>query len=390
MLAILQENGPFSWQPGTLAPTLNPFSWHLLTNVVWIDQPVGVGFSRGTPSITDEDGLTEQFIGFWRNFVDTFGMHGWKVYIAGESYAGDYSPYISSQFIDAKDEEYFNMQGLMIYDGVMFETTLHTSIPILPFVTRYQNLLPFNDAQLSEYRGIHEACGFTDYFDKYLVFPPVEIQPDLTPVANNTECFDLWETVKSTAEVMNPCFNIYNIIDHCPYLYNEAANLINLTDSKNTYFNRPEVQKAIHAQDGASWAPCVFTSFPNNTDLSLPSGLKQLPHVIDTTQNVILAQGGVDGMIMLNGVVLGIQNMTWGGKLGFQYQPQDPFYVPNYGFNRTDTGFTGYGSNLPASFGVLGTTHHERGLTLVATKLAGHQGIFYIIKLIYKISPCIQ
>lgn len=26
-------------------------------------------------------------MGFFKNFVDTFGMHGYKVYITGESYA---------------------------------------------------------------------------------------------------------------------------------------------------------------------------------------------------------------------------------------------------------------------------------------------------------------
>ncbi|KAL6900418.1 Alpha/Beta hydrolase protein [Trichoderma evansii] len=379
LMAILQENGPFSWQPGTLKPTPNPFSWHLLTNVVWIDQPVGTGFAKGKPSITNEDELAEQFKGFWRNFVDTFGMHGWKVYIAGESYAGMYGPYISSHFIDAKDTENFDVQGLLIYDGYIFDQTLHSSIPILPFINRYQDILPFNDVQLSSYRSIHEDCGFTDYFDKYLTFPPLGIQPDLTPITNgkNKTCSSLWDTVIGAASLENPCFNLYGITDHCPFLYDEGANIANTFDGNNTYFNRPEVKKAIHVPDGANWAPCAPGVFLNSNDTSPPSGLRQLPRVIDATQNVILAQGGVDAMIMVNGVMLGIQNMTWGGEMGFQYQPQDPFYVPDYGLTNNGTVFSGYGSNLPASYGVMGTVHHERGLTLVATKLAGHQGPAY-------------
>lgn len=38
---LLQENGPFLWQPGTYSPQPNPFSWTNLTNMVWIDQPIG-------------------------------------------------------------------------------------------------------------------------------------------------------------------------------------------------------------------------------------------------------------------------------------------------------------------------------------------------------------
>ncbi|KAL1836850.1 hypothetical protein VTK73DRAFT_4900 [Phialemonium thermophilum] len=84
---LLQENGPISWQAGTYAPVRNPWSWHHLTNVVYIEQPVGTGFSTGTVTARNEDDVADQFMGFWRHFVDTFGLHGYKVFITGESYA---------------------------------------------------------------------------------------------------------------------------------------------------------------------------------------------------------------------------------------------------------------------------------------------------------------
>lgn len=65
----------------------NPWSWHKLTNVIWVEQPVGTGFTTGTPTAKDEEDVAAQFKGFWKNFVKTFGMEGYKVYIAGESYA---------------------------------------------------------------------------------------------------------------------------------------------------------------------------------------------------------------------------------------------------------------------------------------------------------------
>lgn len=87
---LLQENGPFLWQYGTYKPVKNPYTWVNLTNVVWIEQPAGTGFSqkRGTPSATNELEVAAQFLGFWKNFVDTFGLHNRKIYITGESYAG--------------------------------------------------------------------------------------------------------------------------------------------------------------------------------------------------------------------------------------------------------------------------------------------------------------
>ncbi len=48
---LLQENGPFSWSWGTAKPVPNEFSWTNLSSVLWVEQPVGTGFSRGTPDI---------------------------------------------------------------------------------------------------------------------------------------------------------------------------------------------------------------------------------------------------------------------------------------------------------------------------------------------------
>jgi carboxypeptidase D len=85
---FLQENGPFLWQYGTFKPFPNPWAWNNLTNMVWVEQPVGTGFSQGTPNAKSEEDVAAQFLGFFKQFVDTFALQGKKVYIAGESYAG--------------------------------------------------------------------------------------------------------------------------------------------------------------------------------------------------------------------------------------------------------------------------------------------------------------
>lgn len=84
---LLQENGPFLWQYGTYAPVANPWAWKHLTNVVYVEQPIGTGFSQGDVTATNEEDIARQFMGFWKNFMDTFSMRGNKVYITGESYA---------------------------------------------------------------------------------------------------------------------------------------------------------------------------------------------------------------------------------------------------------------------------------------------------------------
>lgn len=55
--------------------------------MVWVDQPVTTGYSTGQATAKDEYDVAKQFLGFFKNFVDTFSLHGYKVYVAGESYA---------------------------------------------------------------------------------------------------------------------------------------------------------------------------------------------------------------------------------------------------------------------------------------------------------------
>jgi carboxypeptidase D len=87
-----------------------------LTNVVYIDQPAGTGFSPGPSTVNDEEGVAAQFKSWFKHFVDTFGLHGRKVYLTGESYAGQYIPYIASAMLDEEDAKYFNVKGIQIND----------------------------------------------------------------------------------------------------------------------------------------------------------------------------------------------------------------------------------------------------------------------------------
>ena len=40
---FFQENGRIIWTWGQFSPTINPYAWSNLTNVLWVEQPVGTG-----------------------------------------------------------------------------------------------------------------------------------------------------------------------------------------------------------------------------------------------------------------------------------------------------------------------------------------------------------
>lgn len=48
--------------------------------------------------------------------MDTFDLVGRKVYLTGESYAGQYIPYIASAMLDANNTDYYDVRGIQIND----------------------------------------------------------------------------------------------------------------------------------------------------------------------------------------------------------------------------------------------------------------------------------
>lgn len=111
LIGFFQENGRFVWMPGTGAVALNPYSWVNLTNVLWVDQPVGVGFSQGEPWYIGQEGVAEDFVNWFGNWARAFGTSGFRVFVSGESYAGRYVPYIGSEMVDRNDTEFLNLAG---------------------------------------------------------------------------------------------------------------------------------------------------------------------------------------------------------------------------------------------------------------------------------------
>ena len=92
--------------------------------MLYVEQPIGVGFTQGVANIVDEIGLAEQFMGFYKNFFDAFGLQGRQTYITGESYGGFYVSYIADEMLKAKDPTYFNVSGVMLVDPIIGDSNL--------------------------------------------------------------------------------------------------------------------------------------------------------------------------------------------------------------------------------------------------------------------------
>jgi carboxypeptidase D len=65
---------------------VNEYSWTNISSMLYVEQPVGTGFSQGTPNITSEDDLAAQLVGFLQQFLEVFTeVKGKKFWLTGES-----------------------------------------------------------------------------------------------------------------------------------------------------------------------------------------------------------------------------------------------------------------------------------------------------------------
>ncbi|MCJ1398410.1 hypothetical protein MMC11_001608 [Xylographa trunciseda] len=384
--SFFQETGRFLWQPGTYLPVENPYSWVNETNMMWVDQPVGTGFSIGEITAKTQEETALDFVHFFKNFEDIFGIKNFKIYVTGESYAGRYVPYISAAMLNQKDTEYFNLQGALTYDPCIGDFNLvQEEIPAVPYVQAYNNLFNFNATFLAQLEALDESCGYAAYREKYLTFPPPGIQPPgflnySSPTDQKCDVFDL---INNEAFENNPCFNIYEVNQQCPLLWDVLSfptELVYSPAGATTYFNRTDVKTAMHAPD-IDWSVCgennVFLGGQGGPesegDLSADPIQHVLPQVIEATNRVLVSNGDLDFIILTNGTLMAIQNMTWNGALGFQSTPSTPIVIETSDLQYQAVFAANGAAGLDGPQGLMGIQHFERGLMWAETYLSGHE-----------------
>jgi cathepsin A (carboxypeptidase C) len=119
-LAIFYENGPMKLEDGEAVK--QDISWNNRSNLLYIDQPIGTGFSDADPADIPkfEQGVADQFEIFIVKFYEKFpAFKGRDLFITGESYAGHYVPYVSERVMSSEKckEAGANLIGSAIGNG---------------------------------------------------------------------------------------------------------------------------------------------------------------------------------------------------------------------------------------------------------------------------------
>ncbi|KUJ08287.1 putative serine-type carboxypeptidase F [Mollisia scopiformis] len=373
---FFQENGRFIWSWGQPQVTINPYSWVNLTNVLWVEQPVGTGFAIGNVTATGEEDIAQDFVKFFLNFQNIFGISNFKIFVTGESYAGRYVPYISAAMLDQNDTTHFNVSGALMYDPCIGDCSfIAEEVPAYPFVEYNNNMIGLNASYLAQLKAADETCGYAAYRDQYLVFPAAGVQP---PVPDYSSECDINNLATNAAFKLNPCFNSYEIVTQCPMPADPLGFPTDLAFAYPAltplYFDREDVKIAMHAPLDVDWVECSGPVFLNNNhDTSVDAIQHVLPQVIEATNRVLIANGQLDFVVITAGTQLSIQNMTWNGKLGFEVEPSTPIVItlPDLLYQQAFVE-NGYEFGFEDPQGTMGVQHYERGLMWAETYLSGH------------------
>ncbi|MED6220611.1 Serine carboxypeptidase-like 48 [Stylosanthes scabra] len=123
-VALFYENGPFKISQN-LSLEWNNYGWDKVSNLIYVDQPTGTGFSYSSDDSDlrhDEAGVSNDLYDFLQAFFKEYSQFANNdFYITGESYAGHYIPALASRIHQANKQKQgilINLKGFVIGNGL--------------------------------------------------------------------------------------------------------------------------------------------------------------------------------------------------------------------------------------------------------------------------------
>ncbi|CAO1639079.1 unnamed protein product [Sympodiomycopsis kandeliae] len=375
LIGLLSENGPFKIVPGkeidNFEARSNPWSWHRLSDIVWVEQPPPTGFATGPVTIYNDADGAELFRSWLHQFMDIFPEYRTRtITIIGESYGGVYLTYM----YDALQRDgSFKLGGQGLVDAVIGPLPTQSTATVYPFYQEHnQRYLNISSTWMNLTRPALEKAGLTDeWYAEALKYPKTEHTPLPRGLVGDDrdELLLFYSEFTREANRANPCLNVYDISEGCPIKQDPLA--YGPGGDQSWINNTPGFKEYIHAPANVTWSEC------SNVNPYLPPDDKhhETPDLADpfsgniwtdiTSKNrFVLMQGRLDGRLFHQGTEIVIQNTTWQGTMGFQKQPSD---ILRYDGERQ------------------GIVHGERNLTYALIDDCGHECPAYNPKMTFKL-----
>eukprot|EP00033_Pygsuia_biforma_P000272 GCRY01000336.1.p1 GENE.GCRY01000336.1~~GCRY01000336.1.p1 ORF type:complete len:434 (-),score=41.69 GCRY01000336.1:232-1533(-) len=280
--AVVFEHGPFTLENDGFTLKKNPYSWTNVANVLYLDQPCGVGYSYGPEVRAIEAIVGPSVYAFLQGWLEVYPQYKKNpLYISGESYAGKYVPVVAYEIFMRNKENngtsqsiILNLKGAAIGNGMVNSRIQYEYY--VPYL--YSNGL-IDDARRSRLNKAANEC--------------ITLIDEGKDVLAGITCV-IFFTTAVPAHV-----NMYNI-HQAPY------------DTKymTKYFNREDVKAALHVPETKKWKECdVFHHISFKDEITHQDNL--IAHLLDGGIRVLSYNGLYDYACNYLGQRAWIKKMNW-------------------------------------------------------------------------------
>lgn len=251
---VAEEIGPFHINPDGKSVYLNPYSWNQVANVLFLDSPVGVGYSYTNTSnnlLSNGDRRTaDDSLAFLNNWLQRFPQYkGREFYLTGESYAGHYVPQLAQAIYRSNNltgEKSINLIGYMVGNALTDDYHDHIGVFQFMWVSGLISDQTYNLSNLycDSQSFIHSSpqcdkiidIGYEELgnIDPYSIFTPTCSSKS---ILSRNKALKKLKSVKRIKGGYDPCTEKHSTV----------------------YFNLPEVQKALHVNPAfapSHWDTC--------------------------------------------------------------------------------------------------------------------------------------
>ncbi|KAL9626141.1 MAG: hypothetical protein Q9204_007546, partial [Flavoplaca sp. TL-2023a] len=334
MDGALMEIGPYRLKDKEHL-VYNDGAWDEFANVLFVDNPVGTGFSYvDTDSFVSKiTEMADQMVQFLEKFFKLFPEYSNNdLYIAGESYAGQHIPYIAKAILErnAKQKEKWNLSGLLIGNGWISPVEQYDAYMKFGYQA---GLIQGGTDVAKKLEGMYSEC-----------FKTLN-QPGGTDKIDQPLCERILTQMLELTQKDGRCANMYDVRldDTFPSCgMNWPPDLENVTP----YLRRKDVIQALHINEEkkTGWQECagaVSASFHPSSKPAvaiLPKILEQVPTILFSgDKDLICNHVGTEGLI---------HNMEWNGARGFELSPGTTAPRRDWTFEGEPAGFYQEARNL--------------------------------------------
>ncbi|KAB2086316.1 hypothetical protein ES319_A04G022300v1 [Gossypium barbadense] len=294
--------GPFIVTKDAHGLQTNSFSWNKVSNLLFIDSPIGSGWSYSNSSSD------------YNNGDDSTIFKSKDLYMAGSSFAGHFVPNLANALLDDNNQSKqskFNLKGLVLGNPM-----LRKKLDEIAKIDFFFSQEMINSSLYNEIKKECNAIDENNYFSsikttwsakcKNLVFE-ADLAAFKTDAHNYSpqKLFDVFRPPCTENEL-----NL-NLTKQVPIVSTEVDMCLPLR--VQFYFNIPEVQKAFHGNRtnlSYRWQGCFTANFKYNKADKALDMLPALKNLLQQSVPITIFSGDQDGIIPTEGTLQHLEKLA--------------------------------------------------------------------------------